>query len=384
LTVVDKNHLKASLAIDPGAQPVPVDITVVTGDEIVVGTGVFTVAPANKLIASVSPPDDSAGSPLPITITGNGTQFASTSKITFGKQGLSADVLTAPTPTTLTANLKIAPGTTPGPSNITVKTGNEIAGGTGTGGTGMFTVAGPIITGVFPASGRPGETLTVTFNVSKPFTVTPSTAVTFSNPGVVAVSNSIQQAGSSAFTATVNISADAGVTATAGLQKPPNTYAIYGSRLKDLKILFPPGIQIGSVNEDTLVTFSLTDDQVKATKGLVVQHGSDPPIYRPLPDPPSGAAPAASPPSVKPHDAVAIGTGSVDLAGTGMSKVVGVLYQGKALGFTSNADAALTLTFKLIDGTAVQLAPPGIDVVFVYADKTMQPYFLPVKKPLPQ
>lgn len=54
-----------------------------------------------------------------------------------------------------------------------------------------------------------------------------------------------------------------------------------------------------------------------------------------------------------------------------MSQVVAVLSGGALLTFTAPTDKSLTLALP-------ELHEPGLTVVFIYMDKTLQPYFIPV------
>jgi hypothetical protein len=208
--------------------------------------------------------------------------------------------------------------------------------------------------------------------------------VNFSNPGIAATDVNVID--DTHLTVTLNISPNAGAAASTGSdasgasQKPTNTYAITGSKLLDLKILFPLGVPLNDHPSDTLVTFSLTDEQAKASRGIVVQHGTDQPVVLTLPLPPG--APSATPPkpSIKaqPATGIPIGQTSLPVTGTGMSQVVSVRYLDMPLRFTSSSDTALTIQ------QLPTLTPPGIEVLFVYADKSMASYFIPVQKSGPQ
>ena len=366
----DDTHLAARLVIDPLADPGPVNFTVTVGKEVAIGQAVFTVGAGTGPTVTLDHHEGGAGTITPVTITGTRTNFvAGTTKITFDKKGVEGTVDTVTPPAAMTAKITVKPGTPPGPASVTVKTGAETAGGTN-----QFTVT-PVpasIKAVNPAAGRPGQTIPGVIITAEgtDFVNHPPSAVTFSNPGITA--SDWRVAGKTKLMVTLDIAAGA------GLPPPTNTYAIYGSRLKDLKILVPTGVQIGPVNEETLVTFSLTDAQAKATKGLVLQHRGDPPVYRALPDPPAAGGGTTTAPKnsidTQPKAGIPATQKSVPLTGSGMSQVVSVRYQDQPLGFTTNSDKALTLQLPA-------LAPPGIDVIFVYADKTMIQYFIPVQKP---
>ena len=396
VTALDDTHLSANLAVDAGASDGPSNITVVTPAETAVGSAVFTVESATKRITGVAPASgEPSSAPFPVTITGDSTHFKqAVPDVKFGNLGVVASNVTATNDTQLTATVTIAANAKPGLSSITVLTGAG-RGPETAGGTRMFTVSpgAPSISSISPASGQPGQTLSVVITgVKTHFTTATPLSLTFSS-GVTATN--IAAPDDTHITATLDISPSALATASpapsgsAAPQKSTNTYAISGSRLKDLKIEAPAGVGIGPVNEETVVTFSLTDEQAKATKSIVVRHGTDEPVVLALPDPPAAAGTAATPakPSIKaqPVAGIASGLQTLTVTGTGMSQVVDIQYQDRPIKFTSNVDTSLTLTFLFADnGNPVPLSSPGIDVVFFYADKSKAQYFIPVQKSGPQ
>jgi hypothetical protein len=396
VNATDDTHLTVNVKIQTirGGEPGPSNVTVVTGAETAIGSAGFTVDRATTLITDISPPvGEPSSTLLPVAITGDAnTRFSGTPEIKFGNPGVTATSAKVRPDGKLAAKLKIADGAVPGKSTITVTTGAgpqaQIAGATL-----KFTVSpnAASISSISPASGQPGQTLPVTITAANiHFDPATKPKVTFSNPGVEARDDvAVFRDGSgrlidNQLTVTLDIAPTALAMASAAPgsatvpQKPTNTYAISGSRLKDLQILVPSGVGIGPVNEETVVTFSLADDQAKATKGIVVQHGTDQPVYLALPDPPAAAGAAATPPKNKvdpqPKTGIPPAQTSLPLTGAGMSQVVSVRYQDKPLVFTTSSDTALTLQLPA-------LSSPGIDVVFVYADKTMAQYFIPVQKP---
>jgi hypothetical protein len=385
VAVIDDTHVRADLTVTPAALRGRANITIETGSEVAIGAGLFNVGTATALITNANPPSgERSQPPFSVTISGSSTHFVQGQSILIlSNSGLVASSVTVIDPSHLTAVLSIAANAPAGTSDITVKTGAEVAMGTG-----KFIVAPrtPLITMVSPASGQQGQTL---MNVSITGAFTQFTHahpnVTFSNPGITA--SNVHVVDDRHLTATFNITPTAGTATTVASdtsgssQKATNTYAILGSRLSDLTILIPIPAGV-SVEHDgqTLVTFSLTDDQAKAFKTIIVRHSTDEPLVVPLPPPP--AAPSATPPkpSIKaqPPAGIAIGTTSLTVTGTGMSQVISVRYLDAPLTFTSSSDTVLTIR------QLPTLAPPGIDVVFVYADKSMASYFIPVQTPGPQ
>jgi hypothetical protein len=141
------------------------------------------------------------------------------------------------------------------------------------------------------------------------------------------------------------------------------------------------------------MTFSLTDEQVKADKFILVKHGDLDPLAFQLPAPPSAASTPAAP-SLKPQTApIAINAPSVIVSGVGMTKVVDVQFQDKPLLFTSASDTSLTVQTPACPVTnntngcvwpPTGPAPLEIDLVFIYADQTRARYSITVQPPTPK
>jgi hypothetical protein len=369
ITVDDANHLRFSLSVSPTAAPGAVNITAITGNEIAIGPSLFSVSNA-PMITAIAPPTGAAGAPVNVTVTGMGTHFLTgITKLYLSNGSVTVSALNVVSPTQLTATLNI-PASVSGTLSLRAVTRTETAvsrplfiAGT----------ASPDIVSVYPAAGQPGQSLpgVAITGAGTNFTLAAPT-VTFSNSNVK-VRGVPTVTGTTTLTANLDVAADAAsapaAASTAG--KPTNTYAITGSRLRDLHILVPPNVSL-DVNTDTLVTFSLTDDQAKAFKSIVVQHGTDLPVVAGLP-----AAPAASPatpaaPSIK-AATVALGASTVTLTGTGMSQVVSVRYLDTPLAFSTKGDTSLTIN------QLPALTPPSLKLVFVYADKSLKPYDLTVQ-----
>jgi len=382
VSVLDDTHLRADFTVTQLASKIASNITVRTGSEVAVGVGLFAVGSGTALITNVNPASGDRSQTVNVTITGTSSHFVQgQSAVKLSKAGVEASNVTVIDSTHLTATFTIAANAVPGSSTVTVVTGSDKAVGTSS-----FTVAPslPSIARVSPAAGQQGQTITgvaITGTYTRFTQGTP--AVTFSNPGITATN--IVVGDDTHLTATLNIAANAAAAAStvsdtsSASPKATNTYAIVGSRLSGLRILVPAGVPINEPRADTLVTFSLTDDQAKAYKSIVVQHNTDQPIVVALPAPPAapGASPtpATKPSCKKPATGIPIGTPSVTLAGTGMSQVVDVRYLDAPLVWTSSSDTSLTIQ------QLPTLLPPGIELTFVLGDRSMVSCFVPVQAP---
>lgn len=155
-----------------------------------------------------------------------------------------------------------------------------------------------------------------------------------------------------------------------------NIYAITGSHLDALAIKAPSDIPWSAPNTATIKVFSLPGDLAKNLKNIVVQHDEEAPIVLALPDVPAASATPPTPPKPsidpQPDAGVPASSKTLTLTGAGMKQVIAVLYNATPLPFTAATDKALTINQVPV------LAPPGITLVFVYADKSLQPYFVPV------
>jgi hypothetical protein len=398
LTVVDDTHLRVNLMVTTGDTPQSSSVTVTSGNETAVGNNVFTVGNAKALIVNINPESaDASGKPITgIAITGSGTHFKTAKPtISFSNSKVNAAVTSIDSETNLTVSLTAAADAPPGPTDIKVTTGAGDAADVAAG-TALLTVAPstPRIESVSPAAGQPGETLPVTIRLTKPLPPGASPTISFSNPGV-RLSNPSKK-DDLTWTGTVNISSDALTNASAApdtAAKATNTYMITGSHLGSLKFLFPPGVVKGPVQRDTMVTFSLTDDQAKADKYVVVQFGDQEPVSYALPAPASDSSTPAAP-SLKSQAApIAINAPSVIVSGTGMKKVVDVQFQDKPLVFTSSSDTSLTVQTPLCPAAnntngcvwpPTGPAPSEIDLVFIYADQTRTRYAIAVQSPAPK
>jgi hypothetical protein len=397
VSAVDDTHLRVSLKVATGDTPQSSSVTVTSGGETAVGNSIFTVGNAKALIANINPATaDTSGKPVTgVTITGSGTHFTKAKPtIGFSNSKVTATVTSVESDTQLTVRLTAAADAPPGPTDIKVSTGTGEAAEVAVG-TALLNVAPstPRIESVSPAAGQPGETLPVSIRLTNPLPPGASLTPTFSNPGIHLTNPAKKD--DLTWTGTVNITSDALSNASAApdpSSKATNTYMITGSHLRDLKFLFPPNVVLGPVQRDTMVTFSLTDDQVK-DKYVIVQYGEFEPVSYALPAPPSDSSATAAP-SLKPQATpIAINAPSVTVSGVGMKKVLDVQFQDKPLVFTSASDTSLTVQTPPCPVTnntngcvwpPTGPAPSEIDLVFIYADQTRTRYAISVQPPTPK
>jgi hypothetical protein len=159
-------------------------------------------------------------------------------------------------------------------------------------------------------------------------------------------------------------------------QKASNRYAISGVRLSSLRFV-EPAIEPDFVS-DTLVTFGLTDDQVKQYKNLVLQYGAGQRLIQAL-SPAAPPTPPARSLTAQPAAGIPVTTQTpLTISGTGMSQVVAIRYNDQALPFNPVSDTKLNLTLIAPQTGKTVLAAPGIVVVFEYLDKSLVPYSIPV------
>jgi hypothetical protein len=358
----DDTHLIATITVGKDATPGPVTISAKSGADTV--SGVFTVGGADGLITKAEL--DKASADTKIIITGDDkTSFEDRSFVRFGDLSIHATGATKLIDSHhLEVGVKIDTAAS-GRSDVTVVTGAKTATGTA-----IFTANpdNPSVLGIDPAGMKAGQTYTgvTVYTSGADFAVPP--VLRFIPEAIVAKVESIAK---DKLTATV-------IVPSTTPQRAANRYAISGAGLTSLRIVEPqvePDFQ-----SDTLVTFALTDDQVKQYKNLVLQYGAGQRMIQPL-SPAPAPAPAARSIDAQPAAGVSASLTSIPVTGTGMSQVVSVRYNDQPLAFNLVSDKKLTvqLTIPQSGKAALSiLSPPGIVLVFVYSDKTLVPYPIPV------
>jgi hypothetical protein len=148
LAAGSSTSLTVQIAIAPDAAPGVRTLTVTTGTQVVTFPNFQVLPPVGgtAIISSVTPGVGATGSTIPVTILGEGTNFAAgTSVVSFSGFGISPGPLTVASPTRITTTLTIAPDATAGPRSVTVTTGTQTATLAN-----AFTVIGPEVTILSP------------------------------------------------------------------------------------------------------------------------------------------------------------------------------------------------------------------------------------------
>jgi hypothetical protein len=365
ISYLDDTHLMATIHVGEKARSGPVTISAISatpGANAV--SGAFTVGNAERTVTKVEP--DQASADTEIKIIGDGrTHFTDRSIVGFGNLSISATEVRRVNDNELKVKVTIKPDAS-GRSDVIVITGAETAIGTG-----KFTAnpKKPSVLRIDPAGMKPGQTYTgVTVYTSGADFADPPT-LKFDPSGITAAAVAVDAGAKDQLKATV-------VVPPAIPQKASNRFAISGVRLSSLRFIEPaiePDFQ-----SDTLVTFGLTDDQVKQYKNLVLQYGAGQRTIQALNPTPPPAPPARSL-TAQPAAGIPASTQTpLTISGTGMSQVVAIRYNDQALPFSVVSDTKLNLTLIAPQTGKTVLAAPGIVVVVEYLDKSLVPYSIPV------
>jgi hypothetical protein len=365
---VDNTHLKATAVIGEKANPGPVTISAISGAAgAKAASGVFTVGSAQRNVTKVDP--DKASGDTEIKISGDAkTKFSSGSIVWFSNPSISAGKVkwSQSNPNELRVPITIKPDAS-GRSDVIVITGSETAIGTG-----KFTAhpEKPSVLRIDPAGLKQGQTTGVTIYTSGADLADPPT-LRFTPSGITAADN---PAPAVDFVHKDQIHASL-VAPPATPQKASNRFAISGLRLSSVRFV-EPAIEPDFLS-DTLVTFGLTDDQVKQYKNLVLEYGAGQRMIQPL-SPATPPAPAARSLTAQPAAGIPVAQTSLPISGTGMSQVVAIRYNDQALPFNVVSDTKLNLQLTAPQTGKTVLAAPGIVVVVEYLDKSLVPYSIPV------
>jgi 6-phosphogluconolactonase (cycloisomerase 2 family) len=134
LTINSATAATAVLNIDPTAALGGRDVTMTTGSEVAILSGGFSVTGPVPIISSVFPGTGLQSQPLPVTITGQFTNFVQGTTVASFGQGISvgggpsggSGPVTVNGSTSATAQLVIDPAATVGARTVSVQTGMEI------------------------------------------------------------------------------------------------------------------------------------------------------------------------------------------------------------------------------------------------------------------
>jgi hypothetical protein len=172
-----------------------------------------------------------------------------------------------------------------------------------------------------------------------------------------------------------------------------NYYAVTGSHLEKLAIIGPAGTRwrLNTATEATFKIFGLNDQQTNLQR-IVFRDGSSGPII--VQDMPPVAAAAAPAPPKNSVDAQTTpptpGTAKLTVTGYGFDQIVSIRYLDMPLQFSPPKPAPTDpktnpngdkKTLDITLPTPSPLNPPGLNLTFVYADKSMIEYSVPVAAP---
>ena len=192
--------LTANISIQSSATPGARDVTVTTSGVPLVGPSLFSVSSAPAQITSVSPNSGQQSQSLSVTITGLNTSFTSGSIVSLGP-GVSVNSVGFNSASSLTANISIDAGATPGLRDVTVTTN-----GAPVTGIGLFSVvATPRIISAAPATATQGQSLAVVIT-GQNTSFSPTSIVSF---GTGIIVDSVQVSNVTSLTANIRIDAAA-------------------------------------------------------------------------------------------------------------------------------------------------------------------------------
>ncbi len=159
IVVASDTTVTANLVIPSGAPATARNVAVITSDGTT-GTVAFSVtAPAPAALASMTPNNGARGSSVPMTLTGSG--FTAATGLTLGGGGgggaITVTNFTVVSDSTITVTLVI-------PANAALGAGHTVRVNSpnGNSGTLPFTVTGATLTGINPAAGVHGTSVSVT------------------------------------------------------------------------------------------------------------------------------------------------------------------------------------------------------------------------------
>ena len=126
VTVANATQLTASITVAPNASVGTRTVTVDTNSQNVQLNNGFAVTAGSPAITQINPNIGTDGQTLNVNITGIYTSWVEgTTTVSFGS-GITVNLVTVGSPTTLTANISIGASTPTGPVNVTTTTGGEM------------------------------------------------------------------------------------------------------------------------------------------------------------------------------------------------------------------------------------------------------------------
>ena len=202
VSVTDDTHATVSVAVSPLAATGVNSVSMLTLGEYAVGQNIFTIVGIPTLTTANPVSAHQNDSNISVALTGTYTHFSNASTVSFGS-GITVNSFSAPTQTSITANISVDPAAAVGTRNITVTSGSEVV--TLTNG---FTVlaGGPYIT-LTPNSGRRGTSNLSVAASGMYLNIGAGTTAAFSGSGISIAS--ITPTGTNTANAVLNIAANA-------------------------------------------------------------------------------------------------------------------------------------------------------------------------------
>jgi hypothetical protein len=162
-TVTSPTTATANITVSTYATPGLVNVTLTTLGEVASKSNAFEITQTQPEMLYINSATGAQGLTETATITALYTNFDATTTASFGT-GITVNSVTPLTPTSLQANITIAPTTSLGYRNVSVTTGTQAISSTS-----LFqVVAGPAnIVSVSPSSGGEGQSLTVLVTASQ-------------------------------------------------------------------------------------------------------------------------------------------------------------------------------------------------------------------------
>ncbi|MGD0911310.1 MAG: Ig-like domain-containing protein, partial [Terracidiphilus sp.] len=197
-TVNSPTSITANITVNTTAAVGQVNVTATTLGEVANEVNAFNITQTQAEMAFIDPPSLAQGQTQNLTITGIDTTFVSgTSVVTSTSPGITINSTTVNSPTSITANVTVAPTIVLGYKNITVTTGGQIVSSNA-----LFQVTnGPAaISGLNPSEGGEGNAVTVVVTGSQTHFSQGSTTASFAG-GISVTGITVQ----SLTQATVNI-----------------------------------------------------------------------------------------------------------------------------------------------------------------------------------
>jgi hypothetical protein len=311
MSVSDATDAVANITISPTATIGSTNVSVTTGAETASITGGFSILAGLPALLTASPASGIAGNTYNIVVTGQFTNFTSTTPVDFGS-GITVNYpLTGVTATQFTANITIASNASAGNRTITVtNSGTPI---TLPNSFTVITAEVPVITQINPNIGNPSQTgLTVT--ISGQYTnwtstgATPST-VTIGTPadGITVVGAAgpglpgpVVFATATSITVNVNIAsgaplgpAEVWVTTGGSTQLVPGGFTVQAVSIPAPSIIsFSPGLNSGSTGPTGTVpinsAFTVVFSQPMNRNTFIVSPAANPTVLLYLESNPGG------------------------------------------------------------------------------------------------